>query len=145
MLCTNDHRFGAQLGSKSAAQWDYKSLMLSSVFAVAPAGNGLHSFRLAEAIFFGAIPVIVDDEITLPFCSVLDWQRFSVRIRQAEISRLPSILRAISPQRVAQMQVRLAEVKRKYFVFPFNTALAIMQLRIQAGLHTRKMGPTKQT
>jgi len=48
---------------------------------VAPAGNGLHSFRLAEAIFFGSLPVIVDDEIVLPFCPVLDWRRFSIRIR----------------------------------------------------------------
>ena len=33
--------------------------MLRSKFALAPAGNGLHSFRLAEAIFLGAIPVII--------------------------------------------------------------------------------------
>ena len=32
------------------------------------AGNGLHSYRLAEAIFLGSIPVIVDGKVLLPFC-----------------------------------------------------------------------------
>ena len=118
----------------ASAQWDYKTLMLSSVFAVAPAGNGLHSFRLAEAIFFGAIPVIVDDEITLPYCGALDWRRFSVRIRQDQIPSLRSILSAIPAQEVARMQARLAVVKQKYFLYPFSTALALMHLRVRAAL-----------
>ena len=127
MLCTNS-------GLSRAAQWDYKSLMLSSTFSVAPAGNGYHSFRLAEAIFFGSIPVIVDDQITLPFCGALDWRRFSVRISEAQIGQLPAILRAIPPERIRQMQARLAEVKHKYFLFPFNTALALMHLRVHEAL-----------
>ena len=98
MLCT---------GRGGATQWDYKALMLSSTFSVAPAGNGLHSFRLAEAIFFGSIPVIVDDQIVLPYCSALDWTRFSVRIHPSEIGQLPSILRAIPPERVAAERSRV--------------------------------------
>ena len=66
-------------GTARAALYEYKQLMLRSRFAAAPAGNGLHSYRLAEAIFLGAIPVIVDEKLTLPFCSVLDWHHFSVR------------------------------------------------------------------
>ena len=121
-------------GSPGYGQWDYKTLMLTSVFSVAPAGNGLHSFRLAEAIFFGSIPVVVDDEIVLPFCGALDWRRFSVRIRQADIPRLPQILRAIPPATVAQMQARLAQVKERYFLYPFNTALALMRLRLREAM-----------
>ena len=131
MLCTNSGGTGA------AAQWDYKTLMLTSVFSVAPAGNGLHSFRLAEAIFFGSIPVIVDDQIVLPFCQVLDWRRFSVRIHAEQIPQLPAILKAIPPAKIAEMQRRLAEVKNKYFLFPFNTAFALMRERIREALRKR--------
>ena len=138
MLCTGGTGSASGRGHAAAAQWDYKTLMLSSVFAVAPAGNGLHSFRLAEAIFFGAIPVIVDDEITLPFCSVLDWRRFSVRIRQSEIHRLPAILNAIPAAQIAAMQARLKEVKAKYFLFPFNTAMAVLHRRVQVALAQRR-------
>ena len=81
--------------------------------------------------------MIVDDEITLPFCGVLDWRRFSVRIRQSDIPRLPAILAAIPPAQVATMQARLKEVKAKYFLFPFNTAMAIMHRRVHAALALR--------
>ena len=128
MLCTNGG------GKARSEHWDYKTLMLSSVFSVAPAGNGLHSFRLAEAIFFGSIPVIVDDEITLPFCGALDWRRFSVRVSESQIKDLPRILRAIPPVKVAQMQARLAVVKEKYFLFPFNTAMSLMHLRVREAI-----------
>ena len=37
-------------GSPKAKHYDYKALMLQSVFAAAPAGNGLHSYRLAEVM-----------------------------------------------------------------------------------------------
>ena len=118
-----------RIGFNMAAQYDYKALMLSSVFSAAPAGNGLHSYRLAESIFLGAIPVIVDEKLVLPFCSVLDWSRFSVRVKRAQVPELPAILRAIPPAKVAAMQRRLAEVKERYFLYPFSTALALVRLR----------------
>ena len=134
MLCTDQLK-------ASTSQWDYKTLMLTSVFSAAPAGNGLHSFRLAEAIFFGSIPVIVDDKLVLPFCNVLDWKAFSVRIKPHQVGELPRLLREMPPERVLRMQQRLAEVKRKYFLFPFNTALAMMHLRVRAALEKRQAPP----
>ena len=154
--------------SEHAVHYDYKTLMLSSVFAAAPAGRGLHSYRLAEAMFLGAIPVIMDDKVgvepssrlrlrvvlahapfgdpfrfdphrvvlpvapqlVLPFCSVLDWRAFSVRISSRDIPRLPELLRQISPAQVASMQRRLAEVKKRYFLSPFTTALSLIRLRV---------------
>ena len=78
----------------------------------------------------------------LPFCSVLDWRKFSVRIDPADIPKLPEILRKIPPEKVQAMQRRLAVVKDKYFLFPFNTALALMQLRVREALASR--ATTKQ-
>ena len=114
-----------------AAQYDYKTLMLSSTFSAAPAGNGLHSYRLAESIFLGTIPVIVDDKIILPFCSVLDWPAFSVRISSNQIPSLPKILGGIPSKRVQSMQRRLAEVKQQYFLYPFDTALSLIRFRVR--------------
>ena len=121
---------GVCSGTPRAAQYDYKTLMLSSVFSAAPAGNGLHSYRLAEAIFLGSIPVVVDGKLVLPFCQVLDWTEFSVRISPAQIPQLPSILRAIPAEKVKRMQARLAEVRRRYFLHPFSTAHALIALRL---------------
>ena len=114
--------------------------MLTSTFSAAPAGNGLHSYRLAEAIFLGSIPVLVDAKLVLPFCSVIDWQAFSVRVTPQQIPQLPQLLRAIPPARVAAMQARLAEVKRRYLLHPFSTALSLIGLRARIALAQRDKG-----
>ena len=69
-------------------------------------GNGLHSYRLAEAIFLGAIPVIVDAKLILPFCQVLDWRRFSVRVPPSAIPQLPQLLRRIPPAELVVNVIR---------------------------------------
>ena len=126
--------------SKAAGQHDYRTLMLTSTFSAAPAGNGLHSYRLAEAIFLGSIPVLVDAKLVLPFCSVIDWQAFSVRVTPQQIPQLPQLLRAIPAARVAAMQARLAEVKRRYLLHPFSTALSLIGLRARIALAQRDKG-----
>lgn len=93
-----------------------------------------------QAIFFGAIPVIVDEQIVLPFCGALDWRKFSVRIRESQISQLPSLLQAIPPERERAMRARLKVVKEKYFLFPFNTAMSLMRLRVREALKAQPKG-----
>lgn len=46
---------------------EYCNLMARSVFALCPRGYGKSSFRIAEAIQYGAIPVYVSDEHVLPY------------------------------------------------------------------------------
>ena len=44
--------------SDLARRYDYHELTIQSRFSLAPAGNGLHSSRLMEAVQLGAIPVL---------------------------------------------------------------------------------------
>ena len=60
-----------------------------------------------------------------------------MRIREDQIAQLPQLLAAIPPARVAAMQARLAEVKQRYFLFPFNTAFSLMRLRVREALRKR--------
>lgn len=46
---------------------EYCNILARSVFALAPRGYGKSSFRMAEAIQFGAIPVYVSDEFVYPY------------------------------------------------------------------------------
>lgn len=46
---------------------DYCYLMARSVFALCPRGYGKSSFRIAEAIQYGAIPVYISNEFVLPY------------------------------------------------------------------------------
>lgn len=46
---------------------EYCHVLARSVFALCPRGYGKSSFRIAEAIQYGAIPVYVSDEFVLPY------------------------------------------------------------------------------
>lgn len=46
---------------------EYCNIMARSVFALCPRGYGKSSFRIVEAIQYGAIPVYVSDEFVLPY------------------------------------------------------------------------------
>ena len=46
---------------------EYCNVLARSVFAICPRGYGKSSFRITEAIQYGAIPVYVSDEFVLPY------------------------------------------------------------------------------
>lgn len=46
---------------------EYCNIMARSMFALCPRGYGKSSFRIAEAIQYGAIPVYVSDEFVIPY------------------------------------------------------------------------------
>ena len=125
MLCT-DHDKAA------SAKYNYHELQLRSRFALAPAGNGLHSSRLMEAVFLGAIPVLAEPELLLPFCDVVDWSLFSVRVPAERWREIPALLRAITPERLVEMQRQLAHARETYFENPMRTAVSLVWFRLQA-------------
>lgn len=56
----------------------YLRRMLSSVFCLAARGDTPSSRRTYEAIATGCIPVIIADDLVLPFRKRLQWDTFSV-------------------------------------------------------------------
>ena len=62
----------------------------------------------------GCVPVVVMDGIELPFENVLNYASFAVRIAEADLPRLPQLLRAISPQRVAALQRGVRAVRQRF-------------------------------
>ena len=129
VLCTDQDK-------ASSAKYNYHELQLRSRFALTPAGNGLHSSRLMEAVFLGAIPVLAEPELLLPFCDVVDWQLFSVRVPPDRWEEIPKLLRAITPERLREMQAHLAAARVAYFENPMRTAISLVWFRLQA--HERK-------
>lgn len=51
-----------------------------SIFCLSPAGDTPSSARLFDAIVSGCIPVIVSDELELPFEGILDYRKVNVDI-----------------------------------------------------------------
>lgn len=69
----------------------YANSLGRSSFVLCPRGRGASSFRIFEAMWAGRPPVIVsDDWLPPPF---VDWSSCSLRIPEADVGEIPTILR----------------------------------------------------
>jgi hypothetical protein len=77
---------------KAALEEQYQEVALQSQFVVCPRGRGPSSIRLFETMRMGRPPVIVSDAWVPP--DGPDWDAFSVRVPEADLSALPDLLAA---------------------------------------------------
>jgi hypothetical protein len=70
----------------------YVESIVNSAFVLCPRGGGTSTFRLFETMMLGRAPVIVSDEWVPP--PGPDWESFSLRVREADVDRIPALLEA---------------------------------------------------
>ncbi|KAH9291872.1 hypothetical protein KI387_042944, partial [Taxus chinensis] len=93
--------------------------MRSSVFCLSPAGDTPSSARLFDAIVSGCIPVIVSDELELPFEGILDYRKVALFVSTDDALQpgwLVDYLHSISPNLVEEMRSNIAKFS-KHFQF----------------------------
>ncbi|GER49972.1 exostosin family protein [Striga asiatica] len=96
--------------------------MASSKFCLNIAGDTPSSNRLFDAIAANCVPVIISDEIELPFEDVLDYSKFCVFVRSADALKkgyLLKLLRGVSREKWTEMWEKLKEVSGHFeYRFP---------------------------
>jgi hypothetical protein len=92
--------------------------MSQSIFTLAPRGFGANSFRIAEAMQYGSIPVYISDEFILPFG--VDFNRFGVLIEQNDAGRIEQVLELITPIEIIEKQNNLPGYYNEYYSFEGN-------------------------
>ncbi|KAL7544808.1 hypothetical protein ACHAWF_008168 [Thalassiosira exigua] len=123
---------------------DYSNLLLDSTFLFCPGGGGINSFRFAEVLLAGAIPVVTSDFLT-PFHPDVDWSGCVVRVSDARVIDAPRIVRRISAEEVIDRQktcARLVDASfgkvhgliRKHMFF---VSMGIWRARIQSALEQK--------
>ncbi|KAF3793354.1 putative arabinosyltransferase [Nymphaea thermarum] len=93
--------------------------MHSSKFCLHPAGDTPSACRLFDAIVSLCVPVIVSDDIELPFEDVIDYTKIAIFInskKAVQPGHLVSMLRRISSDRILEYQRELKLVKH-YFEY----------------------------
>ncbi|KAK3036238.1 hypothetical protein RJ639_030780 [Escallonia herrerae] len=91
--------------------------MASSKFCLNIAGDTPSSNRLFDAIASHCVPVIISDEIELPFEDVLDYSEFCIFVRASDALRkgyLLNLLRGIQQDKWTNMWERLKEVVQHF-------------------------------
>jgi len=71
---------------------EYANSIRQSRFVLCPRGAGAGSVRLFETMRAGRVPVIISDVYVLP--AGIDWECCSLRIREADVKRIPGIIEA---------------------------------------------------
>ncbi|KAJ0013777.1 hypothetical protein Pint_21061 [Pistacia integerrima] len=100
-------------GGKAAAQ----NGMRRSIFCLSPAGDTPSSARLFDAIVSGCIPVIVSDELELPFEGILDYRKIALFVSSSDAIQpgwLLKFLRGVSPAQIREMRRNLVQYSRHF-------------------------------
>lgn len=132
-------------GGKTAAQ----NGMRKSIFCLSPAGDTPSSARLFDAVVSGCIPVIVSDELELPFEGILDYRRIALFVSSSDAVQpgwLLTFLRSVTPSHIREMQKNVAQYSRHFLYSSPAQPLGPEDLvwRMMAGklvnikLHTRR-------
>lgn len=91
----------------------YSELLSRSVFCLVAPGDGW-SARLEDAVLHGCLPLIIMDNVHTVFETILDFDAFSVRVKESSIEDIPVILKAIPQDQVKRMQLKLSKVWHRF-------------------------------
>lgn len=84
----------------------YVEITKASKFVLCPRGLGVATLRLFETMRIGRVPVIIADDWVEPVGP--EWSRFSIRVAERDLHRIPEILEAREADAVA-----MGELARK--------------------------------
>lgn len=107
--------------------YNYNELM-NTTFGLVPSGRSPGTYRLGEVMSAGAIPVIVARNTVRPFQEEFDWPSFSFVFSPEEVqTSMVQTLRALSPEEVAEMQVRDSSPSRPRCACESSTSTSLQQ------------------
>lgn len=75
---------------------EFCNLLGRSIFTLCPRGYGKTSFRIAEALQYGSIPVYISDSHVLPFNDVIPFTEYGLVLKPEDIKGLPHLLTSLS-------------------------------------------------
>lgn len=107
----NDTDIFAKFGQLRADDADH---LLGSKFCLHVKGFEVNSARVADAIYYGCVPVMLANHYDTPFGDILNWESFSVVVHYMDIPVLKNILQRISLEEYSMLQSNTMKV-RKHF------------------------------
>ncbi|VFQ64723.1 unnamed protein product [Cuscuta campestris] len=104
----------AVLPNSVSKTMSYAEHMKSSKYCICPMGFEVNSPRIVEAIYYECVPVIIADNLVLPFNEVLNWTAFSVNIAEKDIPKLKDILLGIPMNHYLTMQNNVKKLQKHF-------------------------------
>ena len=93
---------------------EHFEFMSKSKFCLVSGGGGFDS-RLLESVIRGCVPLLTQNNVSLPFEMVLDYSKFSIHANHDSLKRLPKILtKAVVSGRYREMLANLRMVREAF-------------------------------
>jgi hypothetical protein len=137
--CNDDCRVQCAADRRLYDTLDFAQLLRNSTFGLVLPGITPMSYRLAETLSYGAVPVIASDFMLLPFSKLLDWRSFSIRVSESQLLALPQLLRDLPRERVARLQASAVLAYERCFATPGKIALCAVD-ELEARMFGRLSG-----
>ena len=105
----------------------YCRIIHESVFTLCYRGYGRNSFRIAEALQYGSVPVYISDEFIN--CFDANFEDYGIIITHEDQHRISEILESVPIEDVIKKQSKLKEVYQTYYTFEgvFNQIKKILE------------------
>lgn len=116
----------------------YCRILHESIFTICYRGYGINSFRIAEALQYGSIPVYISDDYVHPYD--LNFNDFGVLLNSRHVKMLDEKLSSMPPEEIIKKQDKLQETYNKYFTYESNLQHIINHLETEFDL--RQQGRT---
>ena len=107
------HAFCAAAEKRAELSPSYDDL-LNSTFCLVPGGSHPNSYRLAEVMSAGCIPVLVGDDFVLPFASFIDWSSVGFSVCATCADAILPRLRAMATEQVEAMRANVLRAHARY-------------------------------
>jgi hypothetical protein len=95
---------------------DWRNVYASSKFILVPRGGGRNSYRLAEVLQMGMVPVCVYDDFPwLPYYDSINWSGFAIVVRYDGLRAVVPIMQNETVEEVGRMRRRIRELYDSHF------------------------------
>ena len=101
--------------------------MTQSDFCICPLGSTSWTSRVFDSLIAGCIPVIISDDILLPWNDRVDWTRLALKWPQARVNELPTVLAGLSRGLLIGKRKAILQA-RQNMMWVGKDALALRQL-----------------
>ncbi|WJX25942.1 hypothetical protein P8452_14929 [Trifolium repens] len=109
-----DMKIFGQMARDAEGKRLYMDYMNSSKYCICARGYEVYSPRIVEAIFSECVPVIISDNYVPPFFEVLNWEAFSVFVRERDVPNLRNILLSISEEKYLALHLGVKKVQQHF-------------------------------
>ncbi|XP_030530138.1 probable glycosyltransferase At3g07620 isoform X2 [Rhodamnia argentea] len=115
----------------------YREYMKSSRYCICARGYEVHTPRIIEAIFYECIPVIISDNYVPPFLEVLNWEAFSLFVKESDVPKLRDILLSIPEEEYLRMQMGVRMVQKHFIWHKKPTKYDLFHMVLHSIWHNR--------